>query len=304
MQIRNRLFPYPILNHNPEYSNYPGKDFVLVYDEEETDSEYILKNIHYETNSNYIQNLVNEDKIGVVCIVECSYTVFRKRYIIGNIFGEDLTLKKSDFSERVNISMFAYAKESIEMDSPEFETDYSGLKYSIDKNSILAANDGYYVYFKHEADEDNLAQSIFNINADHNLKDEVYRVEFEYKNRINIWLTDDGYKNYKMIYSFASYKEVFFSLLLIPSLGEALAKLKEIINENPEKDLDDLGNDHPWFRAVMNGYSRLYGVEMTAEIFKKQSPIYLAQLLLGKPFETALHKLIEETQKQGDKDDD
>lgn len=304
MQVRNRLFPYPVLNHNPAYSNYPGKDFSLIYEEEETDNEYILKNLHFETNSEYIQKLMEEGKIGVVCVVECSYTVFRKRYFVNNVFGDDLILNKKDFAERVNISMFAYAKENINMNSTEFDSDYGELSFAIDKNNILAANDGYYVYFKHESDDDNLAQSIFNVNADHNLKDELYRIEFEYKNRINIWLTDEGYKNYKMIYTFPSYKEVFFSILLVPALGESLSRCIEILRANQEKDLDDLGNDNPWFRSVMNGYLRLYGTELTADSFKKMSPIQFAQELLGKPFEKSLRQLIEETQKQGESEDD
>lgn len=132
MQVRDKIFPYPIINNNKNYSNFKDLDFKFVYEPDDNDFSYILKNARFETNSVTIKRLYEESKIGIVVIIECSDTVYRKAFEIG-LEAKDLNLSKKDFTEKVDISMFAYAKEDFKYSSNELEEDYLGIEFGIEK---------------------------------------------------------------------------------------------------------------------------------------------------------------------------
>ena len=156
MQIKNKIFPYPILNNDQRISNFLGKTFELLFNMVEKEQEIELQDIHFETSSECLINLHKEKKIKVVVIVECSNTVYRRYFEIGCDKGRDLILYKADLDETVYLSMFAYAVEDFEFISDEIEEDYkkSDGIYIIEKYDIIAANDGYNFRVIHQANEE------------------------------------------------------------------------------------------------------------------------------------------------------
>lgn len=305
MQIKDKIFPYPILNHNKLLSNFGNNDFVFSFSCEENDKYYILKNTRFETDCELINNLYCEGKIKVCCVVECSDTVYRKSFEVTSN-PQDILLKKADFVEKTFISLFAVATENFVLNTNEVEEDYANIKFEIEKYDILAANDGFYVSFIHEEEADNMAHSIFSIVASHDMKpDDSYMVECDISKKIIITMSDEEYKNYKTIYTIPTYQEVFFNMLLVPALVEGLSECKTLLDSSNTADLDDVGNKFLWFRSIINGYKRVYGTDLTVEEFKKISAVKLAQDLLGKPLAHSLKKLVEETGRnlEGDNDE-
>lgn len=114
-------------------------------------------------------------------------------------------------------------------------------------------------------------------------------------------MSEDDYKNYKVIYTVPVYKEVFFNMLLVPALIEGLSLCKFML-EDSSKDLDDVGNRYMRFRSIQSAYKKLEGVELSLETFKNFSPSQLAQKLLGKPLGESLKKLVSETNKVSDEE--
>ena len=293
MQVKNKIFPYPIINNNKNYSNFNELAFDLIYEPEETKNAYILKNTRFFTESKTILKLIKEGKIGITVVVESSNSVYRKSFEITEE-TKDITLFKSEFLERVDISMFAYAKKDFIFQSDEVDEDYLGISFNIDKYDIVGVNDGFNIRFKHNDEEDNLIHSIFSINVGHDLEEGEYLVEFDIGRKISINLPENEYKNYKIIYTVPVYKEVFFNMLLIPALIEGLSLCKAMLDD-PSKDLEDVGNRYLWFRSILTSYKRLEGKELTIETFKGCSLSSLSQKLLGKPLGEALKKLVSET---------
>ena len=295
MQVRNKLFPYPVINYNKLYSNYNDYNFELVYELEETDKALVLKNAKFITDSSTLNTLISSGKVGVACIVECSNTVLRKSFDLSNQ-PVDIVLLKADYHEKVDISMFAYAKENFSLQSIEAEEDYRGLSFDIEKYDILGAYDGFNVHFKHEESEDNLVQSIFSINVNHDQEDGNYIAEFNLGRKISITLSENDYNNYKIIYTVPLYMEIFFNMILVPCLVEGMSLCKDLLNDS-SKDLDDVGNQYLWFRSIINAYKLLNGTDLTADEFKSMSLTKLAQDLLGKSFGKSIKKMVEETNK-------
>lgn len=295
MQVKNKIFPYPVINHNVAFSNFKGFDFHMEFEPVETETAYVLKDTRFVTSSETINRLYDEDKIDVSIVIECSDTVYRKVFELSKK-PKNISLSKIDFTEKVEISMFATAKQQFKFLSEEFEEDYKGLIFDIDQYDIVGVFDGFNVRFKHEEAEDNLVQSIFAINIDHELEEGKFIVECNIGRKISITLSENDYKNYRVIYTVPTYKEVFFNMLLVPSLIEGLSLCKTVLSDE-SKDLEDVGNQYVWFRSIQSAYKRLKGYELAQEEFASLSPVDLAQELLGKPLGESLTKLVNETNK-------
>lgn len=302
MQVKNRLFPYPVINHNKILSNFGTSDFVLLFEKEETDKAFIMKNARFYTESKLINQLYDDGKIKISCVIECSYTVYRKAFELGKT-GKDLILSKVDFNERVDVSMFATATQDFELVSDELDDDYAGITFELEKYDIVGANDGFNVRFKHEESEENLAQSIFSIITSHDFTPGAYTVECNTGKKIVVTMSDKDYKNYKVIYTVPAYKEVFFNMLLVPALIEGLTLCKTYLLEDSSRDLEDVGNQYLWFRSIVKSYKRLKGIDLSIDEFARVSLAFFAQELLGKPLGESLSKLVQEINREVGGDD-
>ncbi len=294
MQVKSRIFPYPVINHNYSLTKYGDKSFVFLFEQEQNENAFVLKSARFETDSEYINELYDKGDIFVYCVIECSNTVYRVKKVL-NKEGQDIVLPKVDFTERVDVSMFAVAARDFVYCSDEFDDDYAGIAVEIEKNDIIGANDGFRLIFNHEEDEDSFAHSIFSIITSHDMASGAYTVECNTGRKIVITLSDEDFKNYKTIYTVPTYMEVFFNMILIPALIEGLSLCQIYLKEADGRDLEDAENQFIWFRSVVSSYKRLKGVELSLEEFKKDSMVFLAQELLGKPLGGALDKLVKET---------
>lgn len=290
MRIGKKIFPYPLLNNIKILSNYLDKEFNIIYSFNVTPAEIRLIDLKFETNSELINRLYDEQKIEVVCIVECSDTVFRKKYKVGKN-GFDLALYKADLSEKTNISFFAYATQDFVMKSDEFEEDYQNINFKIDKYDIIAANDDKYINVEHHERENDLARSIFSVSNDHSKNDGRYSVDYS-SNKIAIFLSDEDYANYKVISNINEYKEIFFNMLLIPVLIDALISCQ--LKAKNGATIEEIGDEHHWFRSIVTSYKKLHNEELTVETFINKKIIEMSQELLGSPLNTSFRKMIQD----------
>ncbi len=301
MQVKRKIFPYPVINQTPYLSNYLDKTFELLFDKVETDKTIELHNIRFSSNSSFINCLYEKEIIKVKCIIECSNTVFRKNINLTKEDGNTLTLYKSDLSDRVEISTYAYANKDFVLDSnEEFDEDYQGIQYEIDKYSILAVNDGFSFNMIHTAEEDRITKSIFSIIPIVDSDSKTYEINVK-TNKIEISMAEDLYFHYLPVSSDEYLAEEFFCILLIPALAEALNLCKDFI-KNGACDIDEVISEYHWFSSVNKAYSLIYGHKLTAEEFIKEPLTSLAQRLLGNPLESALIKIANPNQKIGGKD--
>ncbi|MGC7155698.1 hypothetical protein ACP0BU_00445 [Metamycoplasma hominis] len=207
-----------------------------------------------------------------------------------------IRLYKNDFTEKVDISMFAVATKNFTVFSSEVDEEYQDIEFEIEKYDILCANDGFNVRFKHDESENNLVKSIFSIIPSDSINDGTFEVNCELGKKITISMSDTDFKNMNIVNTVPTYKEVVFNMLLVPALIEGLTLCLKTVQEGTD-DLDDIGNKYVWFRSILKSYKRLHGKDITIDEFKSLSPVLLAQQLLGKPLGAALHKLVVETNK-------
>ncbi len=289
MQIRGKLFPYPVLNQNSVFSNYLSCDFELIFEDASTEENLILHNVGFKTNSLTINKLIEEDKIAVALVLECADVILRKSYDVTkkNI---DVIISKQELSGKIELSIFAYAKTEFIYIPEEVDEDYKDIEFQIDKYDIIAANDGVSSTILHRDTEENLVKSIFSIQPLTSVEDGMFEVQYENSRKILIGMSEYDHSNYNIVYSRPIFQEVFFNMMLIPALSQALTQcFNEVKNGT---DVDDISVTYQWFPSIQKQYKRLKGEELTNEIISNiQQPISFAQEILGKPMKMALEKL-------------
>ena len=162
MRIGKRLFPYPLLNNEKLYSQFKDATFTLQYSEIVTDEFYILEGITCLLTSEYLISLVKNGACKIVCIVECPTTLYRKSFEL-SLEPKDLKIPLSDLNGKTTVSAFVVAVKDIDdYACDDFLDDYDGYKFNIEKNDILAVDDGFTNRIDFNTDEDdNKKSSIF-----------------------------------------------------------------------------------------------------------------------------------------------
>lgn len=308
MVVGNKLFSYPVVNNDITKSTYlPDISFDFSYSEIDGEYDYVLKDIHYTTNSSLLQKLCDEGKTRVICVVECSETVYRKSFEIPNKDGFEFVIKKADIVGKVVVSAYAVATENVVINSKEFIDDYRDIDYEIEKYNILAVHDGYAFYATKDEKEDNIVRSIFSVIPDEKLTvEDGYDMGFNGR-RIVISLNADSFSKYKFIYKTEKLKEVFFGMLLVHALETGIMLAIRTL-ESGEYDVEDICNRYRWFKSVVNAYQLKEGKELTKEVllekYKDERSSLLAQKLLGNPINKSLSNLFDDIKPNGGVDDE
>lgn len=293
MHIGKRLFPYPILNNNKLYSQFKNSTFSLTYTEYVTDEKFVLDNIVCELKSDYMCKLVADGKAYVVCIVECAGTMFRKPYIIEPNKSNKILIPLSDLNGKYSVSAYLVAKENFEYVCDDFFDDYEGYKFQIEKNDILAVDDGFVNTISFDEDEDSKKSSIFVVVKDKTITNNTMQIEYD-QDKITINLPERQWNIYENMKRIRQYQDMFFSIMAVPALGYALSCLK---NDNGGGSIDNLRIDYKWFSSFAEAYKKHYGKELDDEdFFVKDMNVYTeAQIVLNSPVTKAMDGLFSMT---------
>jgi hypothetical protein len=292
MRVKNKLFPYPVLNSNSRFSNFPAGEFKLVYNQEETEENTtILKDAHIQINCVELQELYNLGDILFTCIIECSDTIFRKAIPLKPGESINITLDHNDFNKAVVVSAFAYAAKNFTYMFKTAAEDYQNISFEMEKYDILAADDGAIIVISHPENEKDVKHSIFSIINVHSQTDGSYQTSYDCGSKIEILLSDKDYGIYSALSNCIEYEKTNFNIFLIPVLTEAFAKCQELLAEKGNNDLDDITGQYLWFKSVIKSYQAQTGKDLTKEVFEKVSPVVFAQTILGNPLSSSLHEL-------------
>lgn len=290
MRIGKRLFPYPILNNEKLYSQFKDSLFTLEYSELTSDDEYILQNVKVTLTSDYLVKLINDKKAKIVCLIECGTTLYRKCYEL-SLSPTDIKIPLSDLNGKTSVSAFIVATEDIDdYECGEFLDDYSGYKFNIEKNDILAVDDGFTSRIDFNNDEDdNKKSSIFIVIKDKTITDETMNIEYDF-DKIYIYLPEEQYNSYDKTKRIAKFQNLYFSIMAIPALGYALSSLQRNFSS-----VDQLRMDYKWFNSFCAAYKNIHQEDLVDEEFIKLNGAREAQLLLNTPVTKAMDDVFDLT---------
>lgn len=282
MRIGKRLFPYPILNNAKLYSHFKDSIFELKYDELITDENYSMQNIHCDITSEYLKQLVLDGKANVIIVVECASTMFRKTYNIG-LLTQNISIPVADLNGKISVSAYIVATQDIDnYSSNEFLDDYEGYEFSVEKNDILAVDDGYVNKVDFDDETDNKKSSIFLVIKDKTIKDETMKVDYD-TSKINIYLPEEQWNMYDKTKRIGKFQSLYFSILAVPALVYSIQEVRRT-----GALLDQIRMDYKWFNAFLVSYNELNGEELLDEDFMTMDVNIEAQKLLNTPITKSL----------------
>lgn len=277
MQIGNKMFPYPTINNIGLRNCFKETTYALKCNDYNDGQNYILEDAYIEINNDNIKRLMSEGYLGVGLIIECSTTVFRKMYEI-TIEPQTIKIPIGDLRDRVEISCYIYAKKEIEkFQDDDFLEDYNGYSFKIDKNDIIAIDDGYTTVIDYDESIDKKVSSIFQIIRDKSADSMV--IEKKAK-KIVISLPDEEFTYYDNLRRNDNFQNIFFSMIAIPALTYCLKEFQDAIRTG-DYDLDSIEMEYNWFISVKKAYKNQFNIELNEEILKNANVSVVAQKLLN-----------------------
>ena len=280
MEIRNRLFPYPVLcNETDDYQNNAFETEVKV--------EERLHDIHitakFKLDNLAILDLIRMGMAEYVLHLECSMTYFRK--VIKTDINE---ISYSIPKERVNgeiavLSMVVAKRRIVSFTSEDLNEDYDGESISFDKASILAYQNLPKIQVFKNYEELAGNESLFAV-VKVGLPDdeEVHPLSFDLNDdRIKIMVDA---KTYACYIHYQQKGSVAMSLLVLPAVIYMLDELRG----SPEAFSNKM-----WF-VKMKQYYKSQGLDFIEDIVQGKNIVEAAQEMLKSPIGKAYRELIED----------
>ena len=227
MELRNRLYPYPILNY---YSDDFQNSHFEANIKPHVDEEYMYIEVDYTIKEETIENLLEENSVELISHIECPTTSFREVYRSNNR-QKTIKIRIEDIDKELQINFFVVAKESIEnYTSPNFNDIYEGLEFYVDRHTPLAIAKQINIPIdKDDQDLKNIT-SIFTIIRDFESKENRMTTSID-GDKIEVYLPDELHKNYGYVVKDKFNIPLVHSILLQPVLVDTFREIKHRYDE-------------------------------------------------------------------------
>ena len=280
MEIKNRLYPHPVLRENNDDYINSSFEMDLSY---ERDIKRLKLNINFKLDNKTLEKMLLDEKVQYVVHIECPKTSYRK-IITTTEKSLSENLKDENILGKIQVTSFIVVKESIlNYENESFNSDYFGMKFNLEKGTILAIGDSYKIDVDKEKESLGNVPSIFTICKKMTTDETGINIEYN-MNKIRIDLNISDYEKYTQLVSTSDqFIDVINSSLIFPTLIYVFEKLKNEFDEIEE-------NDYRWFKALKNIFEK-YGYRFNQELFENETSLQLAQKILEFPFSKSLNAL-------------
>lgn len=275
----NTYFTYPILcNYNDDYNNVKfiaGTTGKL----NKTNKKSFIET-YVEIEEEEINNLLNSRELKIITKVFCPSTKFREIFEIQRGFDK-IEINNRDINNRVEFTTYIIANRDIHnFSSYNFNDDYKGMKFDIEKGAIIAIGKEESIFFEKDIDDLTKVEAVVKI-KDMKKENEPMTVTWDNKYiRINLSTTD--YKTYCLYSDYCV--PIVNSMIVIPGIMFVLDQLA-----SDEIDISDV-EDSKWYRVLSKKISEATGKEFSLNYVKANGSFELIQKL----FDTPIHEAMKE----------
>lgn len=279
MDIRSKLYPYPVLSDGTD--DYTGSNFSFSLNVSKGPCELIFCVI-MELNNPVLEQMLVNNEVQFLIHIECSYTAYREAICFTETNHEHHILEKN-LNGNVSVCGFIVANKDInEYSNPAFNSDYCGLTFDIDKGGILAVGGQYNITVTKDTEELAKIPSIFTICRCASDNDDSMKIDID-GDKIAINLCNEDFQNYKILSASPSFLPVFHSMLIMPSLIYIFETLRREGTENYEM--------RRWYQALVKTLSK-HEITLNEDSLTQYPSFELAQKLLELPVNKALSSLV------------
>lgn len=279
MEIRNRLFPYPVLCEDTD--DYVAGEFYIDTKLVEQGINDILVQFDIHLDNSGLQSLIDTGKAEFVIHIECSNTAFRT---VIKTFSttEQYRIMNSRVNGDINLLGMIVSREKIgHYTNPFLNEDYEDITLNIEKASILAYDNMDPIHIAKNYEELSEKDSIFSVVKEMRLDvNEHKAIWYKLENdKIKIMVDEEVYASYIRYQGNSTMHPLMMSLLVMPALTYMMEVLR---NEG----WDGYTSDY-WFIKIQKFY-RLHGIDFIDDIILNEDKMIseivqeMLQLPIGK----------------------
>lgn len=229
MEIKNRLFPYPVLCM--ENDDYIDCEFNVKLTQIEELKDIVLQ-FDVELDNPELLELVRDGKAEYLVHVECSNTSFRK-VICSESKSFEYRIAKSKVNKEIFlVGMIVAKKEIKDFFSSKFNEDYDE-KVNFDKGSIMAYRNLPRIIVLKNYEELARDDAFFSIVSKNGGQDMEEPVTFDLNgDKIKIYVDDSVYNEYVKFHTNPLMKPIMISMLVMPALAYVIEEVRNNGIEN------------------------------------------------------------------------
>lgn len=279
MEIKNRLFPYPVLcGETDDYNE--SSEFILEPHIKETLHELLLE-YDYLVKCNSLETVLRKGEAEYVLHIECSTTCFRIA-LKSPVPHIEYRLPKSRVSGEISLVAMIVAKKDIHQYPPsELNEDYAEEIISFKKGSILAYQNLPSVYLSKKTEELANNESFFTVIKQTGLDpNEIRPLTFNlHSDKIQVMVDE---KTYEAFVRYQHSKSIAMAMLVLPALVFMVTE----VGENPDSYLR-----YQWYQRI-DKYYHSHGIDFANEVLRRDdNPVNIAQEMLQNPVSKAYREL-------------
>ena len=276
----NTFFTYPILcNYNDDYNNVKfiaGSTGKLT----KTNRKATIET-YVEIEDEEINNLLNSRELKIITKVFCPSTKYREIFEIQRGFDK-IEINNRDINKRVEFTTYIIANKNISgYSSYNFNDDYKGMKFNIEKGSIIAIGKEESIFFEKDIDDLTKIEAVVKIR---DMKKENEPMTVTWDNQyIRIYLSSSDYKTYCLYSEYCV--PIVNSMIVIPGIMYVLDQLA-----SEEIDLSDI-EESKWYRVLSKKISEATGKDFNLNYVKANGSFEIVQKLFDTPIHDAMKEI-------------
>ena len=279
MEIRNRLFPYPVLSE--ETDDYVDGGFNVEVDVTQGVND-ITFSFTVNLENSGIQKLINHGDAYFAIHLECSKTAYRKLLI-----SQQKSIVFHVSSSRINGDIALLGLIIAKKDVPYYKnealnSDYENADIVIPRAGIIAYQNMPKIRVTKNYEELKSSESFFSIVKRAKDNDDMHPIDFELTHeKIRIVVDDNIYSAYIRYSMDDNTKDLLWSLLLMPAIIYMLERLRTDGVESYE--------EMEWYQKISSSYNS-QGIDFEDTISNKDVAITeiaqeMLRLPIGKSFD-------------------
>ena len=282
MEIRNKLYPYPVLSD--QTNDYVNSSFTMELIASHGINE-VCFSITLMLKNSGIERLIKDKSAEFVIHIECPYTSYREV-----ICTDDVKVTKNIPEHRLNGKVFVCAfilakEELIGYANDCFCSDFKGMSFDLERGSIIAiGGEEKIIDVQKEVEELNKIPSIFTICKRPDNSDESMKISLDGAEKITISLSNQGFVRYKQLLSNPIMEPVMHSMLIVPTLIYVFEKLKQDGIDNYE--------DRKWYRSIERSLRKCFDNLYLADLLEQFPSFELAQKSINQPINRSFDLLV------------
>ena len=282
MDIRNKLYPYPILQADSD--DYLKSKFDCRMNLKR-DGRYFLLQADFNLTNKKIAELAAQGKAEYVLHIECPATFYRTilRFAEASC---SVRINAGYLKGKISVDSFVIVKDDLKnYYNEDFNPDYNNVSFDLDKGSFLAIGSKYTMTVDKELDELAQMPSIFTVYRTETKENIGFKPDI-YSDKIRIGMNITDFENYSMFMN-SGLRDAINLFVLLPTLVLIFDEMKYAGTEEFE--------NYRWFISLQCALKR-YSMTLNNDLLEKELSIELAQKILDMPFGKVLDNIKKSTE--------